>query len=103
MVSAVSTDESHRNIKKVPTDWLFGAVCHLCPDIPLVGHNVLCMGAAATTNYPLQTSAGCYFTHTNTHHFGAITCSTPKHTHINRLRTVSKRPSLAITTVMVSQ
>ncbi len=44
MVSAVSTDESHLNInkgRKVAIDWLFGvilAVCHLCPDIPLVGH-----------------------------------------------------------------
>ncbi len=44
MVSAVSTDVSHRNInkgQKAPIDWLFGviiAVCHLCPDIPLVGH-----------------------------------------------------------------
>ncbi len=44
MVSAVSTDESCRNTnkgRKAPIDWLLRvilAVCHLCHDIPLVGH-----------------------------------------------------------------
>ncbi len=44
MVSVVSTVKSHRNInkgRKETIDLLFGvilAVCHLCPDIPLVGH-----------------------------------------------------------------
>ncbi len=38
MVSAVSTDESHRNInkgRKAPIGWLFGVILAICALIPL--------------------------------------------------------------------
>ncbi len=37
MVSAVSTDESHRNInrgRKAPIDWLFGVILAVLPSVP---------------------------------------------------------------------